>query len=256
MLLYVMFGTRTWRVQSGETFTFGRSPTCSMRTPDHDRGVSRSAGSLSFHDGTWWLRNDSKSSLLFVTGDRGFRVDLPPGMQIPVQQWHAKIRLNGVLGDYTLRLRIPDLDEVDDAEEANEPTAETSERLVTSTRYRARLTKTDRIVLAARFEDYLTWRHAGPAAPRTAKETADRIGWQPHTVAKRCENIRDRYSRLGVPGLRGPRALEELATLLISTGELTARDLRLLPGAAPSGSPGAPSSAAEASPASAEAPPA
>jgi hypothetical protein len=32
-----------------------------------------------------------------------------------------------------------------------------------------------------------------------------------------------------VPGLRGPRALEELATLLISTGELTADDLRRLP---------------------------
>jgi hypothetical protein len=83
--------------------------------------------------------------------------------------------------------------------------------------------------LAARFEQYLNWRHTGPAAPRSAKQTADRIGWQPHTVAKRCENIRDRYSRLGVPGLRGPRALEELATLLISTGELTADDLRRLP---------------------------
>jgi len=32
-----------------------------------------------------------------------------------------------------------------------------------------------------------------------------------------------------VPGLRGPRALEELAVLLISTGELTADDLRRLP---------------------------
>jgi FHA domain len=240
MLLFVMFESRTWRVQPGETFTVGRSRTCSVTLPTHDRGISRTAGSLSFHDGAWWLRNDSTSSLLFVTGDRGFRVDLPPGMQIPVQQWHAKVRLNGVLCDYTLRLRIPDLDEVEDVPAVNEaPAPETAERLVTSTRYRARLTKTDRLVLAARFEDYLTWRHAGPAAPRTAKETAERIGWQPHTVAKRCENIRDRYSRLGVPGLRGPRALEELASLLISTGELTAEDLRLLPQMAPPGPDGA-----------------
>ena len=49
--------------------------------------------------------------------------------------------------------------------------------------------------------------------------------------AKRCENIRERYARLGVPGLRGPRALDELATLLISTGELTATDLHRLPAA-------------------------
>ena len=82
---------------------------------------------------------------------------------------------------------------------------------------------------AARFEEYLTWRHSGPAQPRSAKETADRIGWQPHTVTKRCENIRNRYVRIGVPGLRGPRALEELAALLISTGELSADDLRRLP---------------------------
>jgi hypothetical protein len=41
--------------------------------------------------------------------------------------------------------------------------------------------------------------------------------------------------RLGVPGLRGPRALDELARLLVSTGELTAADLRRLPAqAAPS----------------------
>ena len=103
---------------------------------------------------------------------------------------------------------------------------------MTSTRYHAPLTDSDRLVLAARFEQYLSWRHGGAAAPRSAKDTAERIGWQPHTVAKRCENIRDRYSRLGVPGLRGPRALESLAELLISTGELTAEDLRRLPGPA------------------------
>jgi hypothetical protein len=48
-------------------------------------------------------------------------------------------------------------------------------------------------------------------------------------VAKRCENIRARYARLGVPGLGGPRALEQLALLLVSTGELTAADRQLLP---------------------------
>jgi hypothetical protein len=35
--------------------------------------------------------------------------------------------------------------------------------------------------------------------------------------------------RLGAPGLRGARALEELALLQVSTGELTPADLRRLP---------------------------
>ena len=41
--------------------------------------------------------------------------------------------------------------------------------------------------------------------------------------------------RLGAPGLRGPRALEQLALLLVSTGELTAADLRRLPANPPPG---------------------
>jgi hypothetical protein len=44
-----------------------------------------------------------------------------------------------------------------------------------------------------------------------------------------------RYSRLGAPGLRGPRALEELVRLLTSTGALTAEDLKRLPPRAPAG---------------------
>ena len=167
-----------------------------------------------------------------VLGDRGFRVDLPPGLQIPLQQWHAKVTVTGTRGSYTLRLRLPDLDDVPDP--GQRPPA-TGERAVTSTRYRARLTADDRLVLAARFEAYLTWRHTGDPAPRSARETAQRIGWQAHAVAKRCENIRNRYVRMGFPGLRVPRALEELALLLVSSGELTAADLRRLPAPAAPG---------------------
>jgi hypothetical protein len=84
-------------------------------------------------------------------------------------------------------------------------------------------------VLATRFEEYLTWRHVGEPAPRSAAETAARIGLQPHTVIKRGENIRNRDIKSGAPGLRGPRALEELIRLLMSTGVLDADDLRRLP---------------------------
>jgi hypothetical protein len=226
VLLIVMYESQTWRVRPGESFTFGRAPECATVLPAADRGVSRTAGSFRFHDGWWWLHNDSSSSVLGVLGDRGFRADLPPGLQVPLQQWHAKVTVTGSLGTYTLRLRLPDLDDVPDP--GQRPPA-TGERAVTSTRRRVRLTDDDRLVLAARFEEYLTWRHAGDPAPRSARETAERIGWQAHTVVKRCENIRNRYVRQGIPGLRGPRALEELARLLVSTGELTAADLRRLP---------------------------
>jgi hypothetical protein len=152
-------------------------------------------------------------------------------MGLPLQQWHAKVRLDGILDSYTLRMRLPDLDEADgdEAGSAGPVPDVVPDRVLTSSKLRAPLNDADRLVLAARFEDYLTWRHSGAAAPRSAREAAARIGWEPHAVSKRCENIRNRYVRIGVPGLRGPRALEELAALLISTGELTTGDLRRLP---------------------------
>jgi hypothetical protein len=238
VLLIVMFGPATWRIKPGEHFTFGRANTCTAVLPNDDRGVSRNAGSFDWRGGCWWLTNASASSMLYLSGDLGFRADIPPGMALPLQQWHAKVRLDGVLDTYTLRIRLPDLDDEGDEPEEDEGEAAAPEvvpeRTVTSTKLRAPLSDSDRLVLAARFEEYLTWRHSGAAAPRSAREAAERIGWQPHTVAKRCENIRGRYVRIGVPGLRGQRALEELAALLISTGELTGDDLRRLPAKEPS----------------------
>jgi hypothetical protein len=233
LLLIVMYESRTWRVRPGEPFTFGRAPACSAVLPAGDRGVSRHAGSFRYGGGCWWLHNDSSSAMLCVLGDRGFRADLPPGLQLPLQQWHAKVTVSGAAGIYTLRLRLPALDGAPDPGGQALPetgiAGRAGEDTATSTRYRPPLAPSDRLVLAARFEEYLTWGHAGLPAPSSARDAAARIGWQAHTVAKRCENIRARYARLGVPGLGGPRALEQLALLLVSTGELTAADLRLLP---------------------------
>jgi predicted component of type VI protein secretion system len=245
MLLIVMYETGIWRAKPAQRITFGRASTCDVVLPNEDRGVSRNAGSLDWRNGVWWLTNSSASSMLYLSGDRGFRADIPPGMAVPLQQWHAKVRLDGVLESYTLRMRLPDLDEADEDDDGSgerDPEAaedrsgehgpEVAERTVTSTKLRAPLNDADRLVLAARFEEYLTWKHPGAAAPRSAREAAARIGWEPHAVSKRCENIRNRYVRIGVPGLRGSRALDELAALLISTGELTTDDLRRLPPAA------------------------
>jgi len=82
-----MYESQTWRVRPGDPFTFGRAPACSVVLPAGDRGVSRHAGSFRYNGGCWWLHNDSSSAMLCVLGDRGFRADLPPGLQVPLQQW-------------------------------------------------------------------------------------------------------------------------------------------------------------------------
>ena len=170
MLLIVMYESRTWHVRPGESFTFGRDQGCSAALPEADRGVSRHAGSFACRGRSWWLRNDSSSAVLCLLGDRGLRVDLPPGLQVPLQQWQAKVIISGALGRYTLRLRLPDLDDV--PVPGLQP-PEPGERAVTSTRYRAPLNDDDRLVLAARFEPYLARRTAGiphraaPGRPRS-----------------------------------------------------------------------------------------
>lgn len=129
-----MYESRTWRVRPGEPFTFGRAPACSAVLPAGDRGVSRHAGSFGYHGGCWWLHNDSSSAMLCVLGDRGFRADLPPGLQVPLQQWHAKVTVGGVLGSYTLRLRLPGLDDAPDLAGQAAAAAGTGEGAVTSPR--------------------------------------------------------------------------------------------------------------------------
>src|SRR5215469_7282152 len=177
MLLIVMFETGTWWVRPGDRFTFGRDPECTLVLPQDDLGISRTAGSLTWSDAMWWLSNDSASSMLYLSADLGFRVDLPPRKRVPVEEWHARVRLNGALTGYTLRLRLPDLDaDNDDAEDdaaaapaGSAVAATTMPRAQTSTRHRAPLTESDRLVLAARFVEYLNWRQVGEPAPRSAR---------------------------------------------------------------------------------------
>ena len=76
-----MFESRTWRVRPGEPFTFGRATECSAVLPAADPGVSRNAGSFCFHDGWWWLRNDSRSSVLCVLGTGGSGPTCRPGFR-------------------------------------------------------------------------------------------------------------------------------------------------------------------------------
>jgi hypothetical protein len=35
--------------------------------------------------------------VLCLLGGRGLRVDLPPGLQVPLQQWQAKVIISGAL---------------------------------------------------------------------------------------------------------------------------------------------------------------
>jgi hypothetical protein len=179
-----------------------------------------------------WRHNDSGSSVLCLLGDRGFRVDLPPGLQVPLQQWHAKVILTGVLDRYTLRLRLPGLDDLPDPGQQPPGTGEAAvtQHPLPRPADRHRPAGPGRAVRAV---PDLAARRGSRAAQRPGNRRADRLAG-----AHRRQAVREHQGPLraaGRPGLRGPRALEQLALLLISTGELTAADLRRLPATTPPG---------------------
>jgi hypothetical protein len=98
-----MYEAQTWRVRPGEPFTFGRAPDFTRRTACGRSGrVAQRRESASTTGGGGCTT--TAFSRCIIT--RGFRADLPPA-QVPLQQWHAKVTVNGTLGNYTPRLRRP-----------------------------------------------------------------------------------------------------------------------------------------------------
>jgi hypothetical protein len=120
VLLIVMYETRTWRVNPGEVFTFGRAASSSAVLPSADYALSRRAGSFRFDADCWWVHNESGSALLYLTGDRGFRVDLPPGMRGPraLEELIGMLMSTGTLTSDDLRLLPPPKPKQEDTQPA------------------------------------------------------------------------------------------------------------------------------------------
>ena len=72
VLLIVMYQAQTWRVRPGASRSLSAGRRHAPRVlPATDRGVSRNAGSFRYHDGSWWLHNDSSSSVLCLPATAG-----------------------------------------------------------------------------------------------------------------------------------------------------------------------------------------
>ena len=108
MLLIVMFEAGTWRVRPEEQFTFGRAKTCYAGAARTTTAASPQRRQLRVaRADSWWLANASASSMLYLPGTGASAPTSRRAWRCPLQQWHAKVRLDGMLDSYTLRMRLP-----------------------------------------------------------------------------------------------------------------------------------------------------
>lgn len=213
---------RRFEVAPGETFTFGRDPSCSLCLDAHDRGISRVAGSLTCRAGMWWISNVSATRVLIVVDEQGVRLPLGPGRVHAIDQAHVSVIVAGSTLHHELNVTVPvpvAPEGLDVAPRRPTPTLSKDELSFTNDDY---------LALVALFSGYLETFPRYEPHPRSYAAAAKRLGWKRSTLTKRIENMRARLTRAGVPGLVGENALEALAEFVLVSGIITRADLARL----------------------------
>ncbi|PZS13262.1 MAG: hypothetical protein DLM57_17120 [Pseudonocardiales bacterium] len=222
--VHVECGELSRTLAPGETFTFGRAPSCSLCLDADDVAISRLAGRIE-HDGHgWWVVNASTSRQLATVDEFGLRSVLPPGRRIAVEGT-ARVLVEGA--EITHQLTVTAAQDVS-AGAAAKPRI--PEGLPTSMGESVMINPADRAALIALFAGYLEEGNRYDPYPKSYAAAAARLGLPRTTLVKRIEYLRARLTAAGVPNLTGPNALANLAEYALTTGVISRSDLALLRG--------------------------
>lgn len=215
----VTFRGADYEVESGATFTFGRSRDCTVCLDADDLGVSRLAGSIEEEAGTVWLHNRSTVRSLTVIDELGLRHPLAPGRRVALDA-PVTVAVDGSQRDggrhrrHTLAVRVA-------PGRAARPLA-VPEGHPTEMGAGVNVNHADRQALVALFAEYLDPPADRDPQPRTYDSAAARLGWPRTTLLRRIEYLRRRLGEAGVPNLAG---LPNLAEYVITSGIIGKEDL-------------------------------
>lgn len=220
--LAVSLSDRRFVVPAGESFTFGRAPSCSLCLDEHDMAISRLAGRFE-HDGRrWWVVNASASRQLATVDEYGLRSVLPPGRRSALAGT-SRVLVDGTQRTYQITVVAP--------AEPEQPaflSEGVSEGVSTAIGEGVLINAADRAALVALFAGYLDEGPRYDPYPKSYAAAAARLGWPRTTLVKRIEYLRARLTAAGVPNLSGWNALSNLAEYALTTGLITRDDLELL----------------------------
>jgi hypothetical protein len=193
-------------VEPGEELTFGRQADLHI---DDNRHLHRVLGRFWSRGDAWWLTNEGRAiTIQIADADSRSNVMLAPGSEIALSFPNSILRFRAGITDYEVVVRVPDRDAKDGDAEDDLLEADDSE-LDTIALGDLMLTDEQRLLLLALAEGTLRDPHSNDELP-TNRAVARRLGWSITKFNRKLDNLCDRFSKLGVGGLRG--SIDQLAT--------------------------------------------
>jgi hypothetical protein len=195
-------------IETSDELTFGRAGDLRI---DDNRHLHRVLGRLWARDEQWWLSNEGRAiSIQIADADSRSNVVLAPGSEVALSFPNSIVRFRAGITDYELTLRVPDReDEEEEDDEDSEDALWDDEFGDTVGLGDVLLTDEQRLLLLALAEPTLRDPHTKEELPAN-RAVARRLGWSITKFNRKLDNLCNRFTKLGVGGLRG--SIDQLAT--------------------------------------------
>lgn len=207
--LLVDFVDERFDAAPGDDITFGRAALVVI--DEGNEYMSRVVGAFVFHEGTWWLQNQSSTAQLTVVADTGQQKVLPPKTSDPITAACGHVRFSSGRFNYELRFELSDPptgpgqpDRDDSWPGVGTPAASkaTEEFGVVP------LNEEQRAMLALFSQSWLLDQAAARHELPPNAEVAHRLGWSLKKLDRKLDYLCARLSDAGVQGLRGAKGGE------------------------------------------------
>jgi hypothetical protein len=206
--LYVDFIGEVTSVAPGAELTFGRQADLHI---DDNRHLHRVLGRFWSRGDAWWLTNEGRAiTIQIADADSRSAVQLAPGSEIALSFPNSILRFRAGVTDYEVVVRVPDRGAADADDDEDDPLdADDDEGGETIALGDIMLTDEQRLLLLALAEGTLRDPHNSDELP-TNRAVARRLGWSITKFNRKLDNLCNRFTKLGVGGLRG--SIDQLAT--------------------------------------------
>ncbi|MDW3217060.1 MAG: hypothetical protein R8F63_00495 [Acidimicrobiales bacterium] len=193
--LVIEYLGETHVVSPDRDFTFGRAADLSL---DADRTLHRVLGRFIFRQGLWWVRNEGRTiPVTLVDRESRSRLSIDAGREAVLTFANSTVRFQARKTPFEFEVRQT----VVSSSEAD-GTGDPAGTETTVTAGRVPLTDDQRLALVMLAKDDLEDPHrTGPM--RSNAEMARSLGWKLSRFNRKIDNLCAKFSRAGVPGLRG-----------------------------------------------------
>jgi hypothetical protein len=206
--LHVDFIGEDTTVAPGSELTFGRQADLHI---DDNRHLHRVLGRFWSRGDAWWLTNEGRSiTIQIADADSRSSVQLAPGSEIALSFPNSVLRFRAGVTDYEVAVHVPDRGAADVVDDDDDPLdADDDEAGETIALGDIMITDEQRLLLLALAEGTLRDPHSNDELP-TNRAVARRLGWSITKFNRKLDNLCERFTKLGVGGLRG--SIDQLAT--------------------------------------------